>query len=101
MSFMALLPYLIPVLKALWELLKPTIRKLLEKLWEKVESEIEGKIDGLDVPKAEAKIAMFNAEAKKIYAEQGKEVTDSDINLVREVVHSKMSKKVRKPGKSG
>ena len=101
MSFMAILPYLIPVLQALWQLLKPTIRKLIEKLWEKVEDEIDNQLENLD-NKTEAKVTMFNEGAKKIYADNGKTVTDADINLVREVVHNKMStRKRRRPGKSG
>jgi len=101
MTFMAILPYLIPVLQALWELLKPTIRKLIEKLWEKVENEVDSQLDKLDVPKTEAKIALFNTEAKRIYAASGKEISDADLNLVREVVHKKMTKKrVHKQGKT-
>ena len=103
MTFMAILPYLIPVLQALWELLKPTIRKLIEQLWEKVENEVENGLEDLEnKSKTEVKISKFNTEAKRLYASQGKTVTDADINLVREVVHNKMNKrKRRRPGKSG
>lgn len=101
MTFMAILPYLIPVLQALWQLLKPTIRKLIEKLWEKVEAEIDEKINDLEVPKAEAKLMLFNTEARRIYAAHGKEISDADLNLVREVVHNKMSKKAKKRKRSG
>ena len=110
MGFAAILPYLIPVLQVLWELLKPTVRKLIEQLWEKVEGEIEGALDNLEVPKVDAKakaskvkakVTLFNTEAKKIYADHGKTVSDADINLVREVIHNKMSKKrARKQGKT-
>jgi len=96
MKFTTILPYLIPVLKALWELLKPTIRKLIEKLWEKVEEEIEGQLDKLSVSKTEAKVTLFNTEAKRIYAASGLEISDADLNLVREVVHKKMTKKLAK-----
>jgi 5'-deoxynucleotidase YfbR-like HD superfamily hydrolase len=116
MGFAAILPYLIPVLQVLWELLKPTIRKLIEKLWEKVENEIEGQLGDLTetpAPKLAAqnkkvaakkvadKVSMFNTEARKIYAANGKTISDADLNLVRELVHNKMTRKKRhKQGKS-
>lgn len=102
MTFMAILPYLIPVLQGLWELLKPTLRNLLEKAWEWVEAEIDARLEDLDKPKSDAKAELFNIKAREIYSKEGKDISDADLNLVREIIHKKMTKKKRKrPGKSG
>lgn len=99
MKFVTVLKYLMPVLKLLWTLLKPTIRKLLESLWQGVEDyveshlkDMEGKVKGVE------KARLFDKQAVKIFSDNNRDVTIGDLNLVREVIHKKMSAKQKKKG---
>ncbi len=96
---MNIMTILAPIIMMLWQIMKPAIRRWMEALWQKIEDYVDEKLESGEMKKGETtefKTAMWNNETMGMFAEKGKVVPNSDLNLMREVIHKRMSNKVAK-----
>jgi len=108
-TFFMVLRYLVPIAKVLIGIFFPEMRSQLEDLWDTVETFVEkesehykgtfcsGKMERN--VSTEKKIELFNSNATKMFTAEGVAIEAWQLNLVREIIHTRMTGKIAKAAK--
>jgi len=100
MKVFQVIKYLWPIINLLITLFKPKLLGILEKIHDCIDHYADEKFPNLAKPEStEKKIQLFDEQAEEICTEHKVTLDESDLNLIREVVHKKCEIKAAKEAK--